>query len=64
MSCAKTAEPIEMHFRIRIRVGLRRHVLGKGAHSRHLVNATEPSMCGGDAACCQIALTIANKWSK
>jgi len=27
-----------------------------GAHWRHLVNTTEPSMCGGDAALCQIAL--------
>jgi len=27
-----------------------------GAHWRHLKNTTEPSMCGGDAALCQIAL--------
>jgi len=29
-----------------------------GAHWRHLKNTTEPSMCGGDAALCQITLTI------
>jgi len=28
-----------------------------GAHSRHLTNMTEPSMCGGDVALCQITLT-------
>ena len=26
-------------------------------HWRHLANTTEPSMCGGDAALCQITLT-------
>ena len=29
-----------------------------GAHWRHLKNTTEPSVCGGDAALCQITLTI------
>jgi len=28
-----------------------------GAHWCHLKNMTEPSMCGGDAALCQITLT-------
>jgi len=28
-----------------------------GARWRHLANTTEPSMCGGDAALCQITLT-------
>ena len=28
-----------------------------GVHWRHPANATEPSMCGGDAALCQITLT-------
>ena len=28
-----------------------------GAHWRHLKNTTEPSMCGGNAALCQITLT-------
>ena len=27
------------------------------AHWRHLANTVEPSMCGGDAACCHITLT-------
>ena len=31
--------------------------MGSGAHWRHLKNTTEPSMCGGDAALCQITLT-------
>ena len=28
-----------------------------GAYWHHLANTTEPSMCGGDAALCQITLT-------
>ena len=28
-----------------------------GSHWRHLKNTTEPTMCGGDAALCQITLT-------
>ena len=56
MSYAKTAEPIEMPFGIWTRVGPRKHLLGEGAHGRHLANTIEPSMCGGDAACCQITL--------
>jgi len=28
-----------------------------GARLRHLKNTTEPFMCGGDAALCQISLT-------
>jgi len=28
-----------------------------GAHWRRLANKTEPSVCGGDAAFCQITLT-------
>ena len=28
-----------------------------GVHWRHLPNTTEPSMCSGDAALCQITLT-------
>ena len=57
VSPAKTAEPIEMPFGIWTLVGPRKHALGEGADWRHLANATEPSMCGGDAACCQITLT-------
>jgi len=29
----------------------------RGAHWRHLANMIQPSMCGGDAALCQITLT-------
>jgi len=57
VSCAKTAEPIEMLFGIWTRLGPRKHVLGEGAHWRNLTNTTEPSVCGGDAACYQITLT-------
>jgi len=51
------AKPIKMPFGIWTHVGPRKHVLRGGAHGRHLANTTEPSMCGGDAACCQITLT-------
>ena len=30
----------------------------RGAHCRHLANTTEPSMCGGDAALCEITLLL------
>jgi len=61
VSCAKTAEPNEMLFRLWTLVGPRNHVLDVGAHWRHLAdttktNATEPLVCG-DAALCQITLT-------
>jgi len=46
------AEPIETLFGIGRLVGLRKHVLGG-----YLLNTIVPSMCGGDAACCQITLT-------
>jgi len=32
------------------------------APPRHLANTTEPSMCGGDAALCQITLTTCSRW--
>ena len=32
------------------RVGPKKHVLDEGADLRHLANATEPSMCGGNKA--------------
>ena len=38
-------------------------VLDGGAHWRHLVNTIEPSVCGGDAALCQITLTTCRDWS-
>jgi len=56
VSCAKTAEPIEM-FGLGTRVDPGKHVLGGGSHWRNLANTIEPSMCGGDAAFCQITLT-------
>ena len=52
-----SAEPIEMPFWIETRVGPRKHVLGRGAHWRHLLNTIKPSMCGVDAAFCLITLT-------
>ena len=53
VSCAKTAEPIEIPFEIWTGLGTRKNVVGGGAHWRHSANTNEPSMCGGDAACCQ-----------
>jgi len=35
-------------------VGPRKHVLNRDAHWRNLVNTIEPSVCGGDAALCQL----------
>jgi len=60
VSDAKTAELMEMPFGIGTRVGqgnIVRNLLGGGAHWRHLLNTIKPSMCGGDAAFCQITLT-------
>ena len=47
MSCAKTAEPIEMPFVIWTRARSRKHGCLGGVH-------TETSTCRGDAACRQI----------
>ena len=49
MNCAKTAELIEMLFGMWTRVGPGKDILDESAHWRHLANAIEPSMCGGDA---------------
>jgi len=57
MSLAKTAELIEMPFGVWTRVGPRKHALGGGVLWRNLANTMEPSICGGDAAFCQITLT-------
>ena len=57
VSCAKMAEPIEMTFLTAARVDPRKHVLGGGAHWRHLLNTIKSSMYGGDAVFCQITLT-------
>ena len=53
----KTAEPIDISFRKWTWIGPRKHVLDTGAHWRHLANITEPFLCDGDAACCEITLT-------
>jgi len=50
VSCAKTAEPIEMPFWVVDSGGPRKHVLVWDAHWRHLAKTTEPSMCCGDSA--------------
>jgi len=57
VTCAKTAEPIEMQFEMRTHVDSKKHVLDWGAHWRNLANAVEPSMCDEDAAFCHITLT-------
>jgi len=44
MSCAKTAEPIEMPFGIWTRMGPRKYVLDGDVHWHRLANAIEPSM--------------------
>jgi len=50
VSCAKTAEPIEMLFGIWTRVGPMKHVLDGCPHQRHLTCTIEPSVFGVDAA--------------
>ena len=67
MSSAKTAEPIEIPFGMWTQLGPRKHVgpmkhvcidgLQIGATWR--IPLIEQSMCGGDAAFCQITLTMA-----
>jgi len=47
---AKMAELIDMLFWLWTRVSPRKHVFHGSAHSHHLANTIEPSMCGGDAA--------------
>jgi len=56
--CEKMAESIDMSFGLRTLVPPRNHVLDGGEHRRHLANTIKPSMCIGDAACCQITLTF------
>ena len=48
MSCAKTAEPIEMPYETR--QDPRKHVLDGGSHWRHLANITETSTWSGNVA--------------
>jgi len=60
VSCAKTAKPIHLPFRLWTRVGRRMHMLNRirqvapmcpcgRTRCRHLSNIIEPSMYGGDA---------------
>jgi len=51
------AKPTEMPFGVWIQVGPRKHMLDGGAYWRHLANTTEPSMCCGNVAFCQITMT-------
>jgi len=64
MSCAKTAEPIDLQFRLWTWVGPRKHKFNRirlvaprcphgRAHWRHLANTIELVLCCGDAALCQ-----------
>ena len=59
VSCAKMAVPvpIQMQYGMLSWVGPGNHVLDGAAHWCHLVNMTEPSMCGSNVALCQITLT-------
>jgi len=50
----KTAKATEMAFGMWIRVYPRKHLYRSMCT---LANTTEPSMCGGDAALCEITLT-------
>jgi len=54
VSCAKMAVSIEVP--TWTWVGRRKDVL-HGAYWRNVMNTIEPSVCGGDAALCQITLT-------
>jgi len=64
----KTAQPMDVLFGLWTLVGWRKHKFNRicqvapmclhgRAHWRHLSNTIEPSVCGGDAALCQITLT-------
>ena len=60
ISCAKTAEPINLPFGLWTWVGQRSTcsiIFAKWHQWRHLANTIESSVCGGDAALCQITLT-------
>ena len=48
VSHAKTAEPIEIPFKVQTRVCPRNHAL----HGVHLANTIKRSVVGGDACCC------------
>jgi len=68
VSCAKTAEPVDLPFWLWTRVSRRKHKFNRirqvapmcphgMAHWRHVVNTIEPSVCGDDAVLRQITLT-------
>jgi len=68
VSCAKTADAIDLPFSLWTWLGQRKHKFNRVcqvapmyphvmAHWRHLANTIELSVCGGDAALCQLALT-------
>jgi len=68
VSCAKTTEPIDLPFELWTRVGRWKHEFNRicqvapmcphgRALWRHTANTIQPSVCGGDAALCQITLT-------
>jgi len=58
VSCAKSAETINMPFGMWIRVSQSKHVLDSGAHFRNLANTTERSMNGGKAAYVKLLLPL------
>jgi len=58
VSPAKVAEQIEMLFGVCTQIGPGMHCMYYiGSHWQHLANTTEPSICGGNVALCQITLT-------
>jgi len=68
MSCTKMAELIDLQFGLWTLVSRRKHNSNRVrqvapmcpdgmTHWLHLANMSEPSICGGDAAVCQITLT-------
>jgi len=68
LSCAKTAELIDLPFGLLTRVCQRKHEFNRvrqvalmcphgRAHWHHLANTTESTICGGDMVLCQITLT-------
>jgi len=68
VTCAKTAEPIDLPFELWTRVGRRKHKFDRihqvapmcphmWAHWCHLANMIEPSICSSNAVLCQITLT-------
>ena len=68
VSCAKMAELIDLPFGLCTQVGERKHKFNRifqvvsmcphaRAHWRHLVNTIDPSVCGNNAALCQITFS-------